>query len=108
MEKGYCSWDTGTGIKEEGSGPMKVLVIDPVGGVSGDMLLAGLIHLGCPAAFLEEVYAGLDLGTYALHVSRDSISGISCLHVKFDTPRPIMDAPMRRYATTSWRGCPER
>ncbi len=86
MEKGYCSWDTGTGIKGEGSGPMKVLVIDPVGGVSGDMLLAGLIHLGCPAAFLEEVYAGLDLGTYALHVSRDSISGISCLHVKFDTP----------------------
>lgn len=65
---------------------MKVLVIDPVGGISGDMLLAGLIHLGCPASFLEEVYACLDLGPYTIHVSPDSVGGISCMHVKFDIP----------------------
>lgn len=67
---------------------MKVLVIDPVGGISGDMLLAGLIHLGCPAFFLEEVYAGLDLGTYTIHVSPDSVNGITCMSVRFDVPSP--------------------
>lgn len=63
---------------------MKVLVIDPVGGISGDMLLAGLIHLGCPREFLDEVYACLDLGPYTFHVSLDAINGTTCMGVRFD------------------------
>ncbi|MCU0575787.1 MAG: nickel pincer cofactor biosynthesis protein LarC [Desulfobacterota bacterium] len=65
---------------------MKVLVIDPVGGISGDMLLAGLIQLGCPVALLEELYRRLSLGPYTLHVTAETISGIACLQVKFSIP----------------------
>ncbi len=86
MEKGYCSWDMGMHDGHEGGRPMKVLVIDPVGGISGDMLLGGLIHLGCPVSRLEEVFGKLPLEPYAFHASQDSISGISCMRVKFDIP----------------------
>jgi len=86
MEKGYCSWDTDIAVRDEGRGPMKVLVIDPVGGISGDMLLAGLIHLGCPSAHLDEIYAGLDLGPYAFHAYQDAVNGIACMRVAFDIP----------------------
>lgn len=65
---------------------MKVLIIDPVGGISGDMLLAALIHLGCPQAYLEEVYGHLDLGRYSMQVTGRDISGVSCMHLHFDIP----------------------
>ncbi len=64
----------------------RVLIIDPIGGVSGDMLLAGLIHLGCPCGYLEEVFGSLGIGPFALHVTDQCISSISCLHVRFEIP----------------------
>jgi uncharacterized protein (TIGR00299 family) protein len=65
---------------------MKVLIIDPVGGISGDMLLAGLIDLGCPTGVLEEAYARLDVGPYALQLSQQEVGGIACAHLRFDVP----------------------
>lgn len=66
--------------------PMKMLIIDPIGGVSGDMLLAGLIHLGCPCGYLEEVFGRMGIGQFALHATSQSVNGISCMHVRFDIP----------------------
>ncbi len=65
---------------------MKVLVIDPVGGISGDMLLAGLVDLGCPTGVLEEAYARLDVGPYALRLTHEEVSGIACAHLRFEAP----------------------
>lgn len=68
---------------------MKVLIIDPVGGISGDMLLAGLMQLGCPQGHLEEVFGRLDLGSYVMHAEDMHISGISCRHIHFDIPESV-------------------
>ena len=65
---------------------MKVLIIDPVGGISGDMLLGSLVHLGCPVGYLEDVFALLGVGPFQVHAEADSISGISCVKMKFDVP----------------------
>ena len=65
---------------------MKVLIIDPVGGISGDMLLGSLVHLGCPMGYLEDVFALLGVGPFQVHAEADSISGISCVKMKFDVP----------------------
>ena len=35
---------------------MRILIIDPIGGISGDMLLGSLIHLGCPESYLQGVF----------------------------------------------------
>jgi pyridinium-3,5-bisthiocarboxylic acid mononucleotide nickel chelatase len=65
---------------------MRSIIIDPIGGVSGDMLLAGLIHAGCPEDYLLEVFRSLDIGPFRLHTQTDSINGISCLGLKFEIP----------------------
>jgi pyridinium-3,5-bisthiocarboxylic acid mononucleotide nickel chelatase len=63
---------------------MNILIIDPIGGISGDMLLGSLVHLGCPAGYLDDVFRKLGIGPFALQITPESISGISCIHVKFD------------------------
>jgi hypothetical protein len=65
---------------------MNTLIVDPVGGISGDMLLAGLMHLGCPAEYLREIFAVLNIGPFQLHTKADSIHGISCLGIMFEIP----------------------
>jgi len=62
---------------------MKVLVVDPVGGISGDMLLGGLIHLGCPVAVVEEALNALGLPGWRLDVREESVCGIACRSVNF-------------------------
>jgi uncharacterized protein (TIGR00299 family) protein len=65
---------------------MRSIIIDPVGGISGDMLLAGLIHAGCPEDHLLEIFTNLDIGPFRLKTQADSINGISCLGLKFEIP----------------------
>jgi pyridinium-3,5-bisthiocarboxylic acid mononucleotide nickel chelatase len=65
---------------------MNILIVDPIGGISGDMLLAGLIHLGCPAGYLEEVFGNMNLGPFRMHTKADAINGISCLGLTFEIP----------------------
>jgi pyridinium-3,5-bisthiocarboxylic acid mononucleotide nickel chelatase len=65
---------------------MNILIIDPVGGVSGDMLLAGIMHLGCPAEYLQDIFSRLDIGPFHMQTKADSINGISCVGLKFDIP----------------------
>jgi uncharacterized protein (TIGR00299 family) protein len=64
---------------------MKILVVDPFGGISGDMLMAGLIHLGCPAPLVEDSLDALGLGRCGLRVEGDSVGGVPCLKAGFDT-----------------------
>jgi pyridinium-3,5-bisthiocarboxylic acid mononucleotide nickel chelatase len=65
---------------------MNVLIVDPFGGISGDMLLGSLVHLGCPTGYLEEVFGKLNIGPFHMHTKADSIHGISCLGLTFDIP----------------------
>ena len=48
--KSLDKWGAGPydGRKHSEDMPMKILIFDPVGGASGDMILGSLLHLGCP------------------------------------------------------------
>lgn len=63
---------------------MKVLIFDPIGGASGDMILGSLIHLGCPIEYLQGILDGLDLGEYSIKTSFKKINEIESLDLKFD------------------------
>jgi len=65
---------------------MRSIIIDPIGGISGDMLLAGLIHAGCSEDYLLEIFTDLNIGPFRLNTQGDSINGISCLNLKFEIP----------------------
>ncbi|MBN2515248.1 MAG: nickel pincer cofactor biosynthesis protein LarC [Deltaproteobacteria bacterium] len=74
---------------------MIVLMIDPIGGISGDMLLGSLIHLGCPQEYLEEIYQKLPIGSFDMKTSLRSVSGIRAVDLKFKTGHTHEE---RRYA----------
>ncbi len=75
---------------------MNILIVDPIGGISGDMLLGSLVHLGCPPRYLEEVFEKLNIGPFHMYTKADSINGISCLGLTFDIPDSLQ---RRGYAT---------
>jgi len=61
---------------------MKILYLDLISGIAGDMFIAALIDLGVDARRLERELKKLKLGGYHLHVSRGQKSAIA--GVKFD------------------------
>ena len=77
------------------AGP-STLVLEPIGGIAGDMLLAALLHLGAPRAALDEGLArlgeageGLDLRAVEVVVSEVEASGIRALHVDVRVPESV-------------------
>lgn len=64
---------------------MKVLVLEPVGGIAGDMTLAALLHLGADRALLDAGIAALGVPA-KVAVSEVEVSGIRALHVDVETP----------------------
>lgn len=64
---------------------MNIVIIDPIGGISGDMLLGSLIDLGCPIACLEEIFAMIPLKPFTIHTARKTVSGIVGVDLKFET-----------------------
>ncbi len=62
---------------------MRILIIDPIGGISGDMLLGSLIHLGCPESYLQGVFEKLPVHGYALATNIRRVNGIGAVDVKF-------------------------
>jgi uncharacterized protein (TIGR00299 family) protein len=64
---------------------VKILAIDPIGGVAGDMLVAALLHLGAPRAALD---AGLGkLGVrLMIETQYTDVSGIGALHIRVRAP----------------------
>jgi pyridinium-3,5-bisthiocarboxylic acid mononucleotide nickel chelatase len=58
-----------------------VLLLEPVGGIAGDMFLAAALDLGVDRAALEAALATLPVGPFRLELSRRSESAIHGTHV---------------------------
>ncbi len=58
-----------------------LLVLEPIGGIAGDMFLAAAIDLGVDPLALEAALAGLGLPGWRLAVTRKSDCGIAGTHV---------------------------
>ena len=65
---------------------MSMLVLEPVGGIAGDMLIGALLHLGAPRAALDEGLRGLGLSGVSVDAREVEIAGIRALQVDVRTP----------------------
>ncbi|HEY6001706.1 MAG TPA: nickel pincer cofactor biosynthesis protein LarC [Anaeromyxobacter sp.] len=60
---------------------MALLVLEPIGGIAGDMFLAAALDLGVDRAALEAALRTLRVPGWRLEVTRRSASGIAATHV---------------------------
>lgn len=65
---------------------MRIAIIDPAAGISGDMTLGALLSLGVPAAWLGELPGRLGLRNVGVSVRDVSRSGVQCKQVEFAIP----------------------
>ena len=65
---------------------MRIAILDPAAGISGDMTLGALLSLGVPGAWLKELPARLGVGDVRVTVRDVRRSGITCKQVEFDIP----------------------
>jgi uncharacterized protein (TIGR00299 family) protein len=65
---------------------MRIAIIDPSAGISGDMTLGALLSLGLPAAWLEELPVRLGVPGVGVTVRDVRRSGITCKQVVFTIP----------------------
>jgi len=65
---------------------MRIAILDPAAGISGDMTLGALLSAGAPAAWLEELPRRLDLPDVRVTVREVKRSGVACLQVEFAIP----------------------
>ncbi|HZA49386.1 MAG TPA: nickel pincer cofactor biosynthesis protein LarC, partial [Myxococcaceae bacterium] len=59
----------------------RVLYLEPIGGIAGDMFMAAAIDLGVSPSDIERALAGLPLPPWRLRVSRATRHGIAGTHV---------------------------
>jgi len=65
---------------------MRIAILDPAAGISGDMTLGALLSLGLPASWLEELPVRLGLSDVRVTV-RDALrAGVTCKQVEFAIP----------------------
>ena len=65
---------------------MKIAVLDPTAGISGDMTLGALLALGVPVSWLEELPGRLGLDGVRVIVRDVMRCGVSCKQVEFEVP----------------------
>jgi uncharacterized protein (TIGR00299 family) protein len=65
---------------------MRIAILDPAAGISGDMTLGALLSLGVPVSWLEELPQRLGMGDVRVTVRDVRRSGITCKQVEFDIP----------------------
>ena len=65
---------------------MRIAILDPAAGISGDMTLGALLSLGVPVAWLEELPARLGVGDVRVTVRDVRRSGVTCRQVEFGIP----------------------
>lgn len=65
---------------------MRIAIIDPAAGISGDMTLGALLSLGVPASWLEELPGRLGLRDVGLTIRDVRRSGVQCKQVEFAIP----------------------
>ena len=100
--KSLDKWGAGPydGRKRSEDTPMKILIFDPVGGASGDMILGSLLHLGCPVATLTEVWDALNIldgpSARTLELDWKLVQGIRARDVRFSLPASPPPAGRRR------------
>ncbi len=68
----------------------KVLLLEPIGGIAGDMFLAAALDLGVPRAELERLLGTLPLGGFRLEVTAAEAGGLRGTHldVAVEDPGP--------------------
>lgn len=59
-----------------------VLILEPVGGIAGDMFLAAAVDLGVDRPALEAMLSSLPVGRFRLELTRRADSGIEGTHVE--------------------------
>jgi len=69
------------GVENQGR-EMKLAYFDCFAGISGDMILGALIHLGVPADFIEETIRNIPLETFHLEIGTAARMGIHGQQVK--------------------------
>jgi len=68
---------------------MRIAILDPAAGISGDMTLAALLSLGLPLSWLEELPGRLGVGDVRVTVRDVRRAGITCKQVEFEiAPQP--------------------
>ncbi|MGH9262923.1 MAG: nickel pincer cofactor biosynthesis protein LarC, partial [Acidimicrobiales bacterium] len=65
---------------------MRIAIIDPAAGISGDMTLGALMALGLPASWLEELPGRLGLAGVRVAVRAVERGGVRCAQVEFAIP----------------------
>ena len=65
---------------------MRIAILDPAAGISGDMTLGALLSLGLPAAWLEELPGRLGLSDVRVAVRDVRRAGVTCKQVEFEIP----------------------
>jgi len=66
---------------------MRIAILDPAAGISGDMTLGALLSLGLPAGWLEELPGRLGVAGVGVAVRDVRRAGITCKQVEFTIPR---------------------
>ena len=62
---------------------MKILILDPVGGASGDMILGSLIQLGCPQEVIVSALQAVKGGPFHMRLENKSVHGIRAMDLGF-------------------------
>jgi uncharacterized protein (TIGR00299 family) protein len=65
---------------------MRIAILDPAAGISGDMTLGALLSLGVPAAWLEELPRRLGLDGVSVTIRDVRRCGVGCKQVEFAIP----------------------
>ena len=65
---------------------MRIAILDPAAGISGDMTLGALLSLGLPAAWLEELPRRLGVADVRVAVRDVQRAGLACKQVEFTIP----------------------
>ncbi|OLC07642.1 MAG: TIGR00299 family protein [Gemmatimonadetes bacterium 13_1_40CM_70_11] len=65
---------------------MRIAILDPAAGISGDMTLGALLALGLPSAWLEELPRRLQLDGVRVTVRNAQRAGVGCKQVEFAIP----------------------
>ncbi|HEV8399766.1 MAG TPA: nickel pincer cofactor biosynthesis protein LarC [Gemmatimonadales bacterium] len=65
---------------------MRIAIIDPAAGISGDMTLGALLSLGVPASWLEELPARLGLINVGVTIRDVRRAGVGCKQIEFAIP----------------------
>src|SRR5213080_633684 len=63
-------------------GPMRIAILDPAAGISGDMTLGALLSVGVPAAWLEELPRRLGLAGVSISIREVARCGVGCTQVE--------------------------